>query len=350
VRIIFVGDVMLDRHPGEVVAAGGDPFKKTAAVLEGADIVVANLECVVATGGQRVEKHFTFRADPRCLPLLAKHVDAVSLANNHTCDFGKPALVEMLGRIDGAGLHSFGAGRDEAAAHAPLVLRRKGLRIALLAYNGIDSREAEAGPGTPGLAWLEERRAVEDIRAARANADVVIAFLHWGIQFEPKPTEEQRKLARALIDAGAGAVVGSHPHVTQGAETYKGCPIIYSLGDFIFDFEDPAKPVPESLTNWILRLTVDKGGVVAWDTVVARTDSAGLPETAADAGRRPVPPLLHYFSSTTIMAVRRIAACPSITRGEGNWNSCPFAQACIPPTAGSARRMHHGSFRFGRAS
>ena len=197
VRIIFVGDVMLDRQPGKVVARGGDPFKKAAAILEGADIVVANLECVVATGGQRVEKHFTFRADPRCLPLLAKHLDAVSLANNHTCDFGKPALVEMLGRIEGAGLHGFGAGRDEAAAHAPLVLRRKGLRIALLAYNGIDSREAEAGPGTPGLAWLEERRAAADIRAARANADVVIAFLHWGNQFEPRPTEGQRRLARA---------------------------------------------------------------------------------------------------------------------------------------------------------
>lgn len=283
VRIIFVGDVMLDRLPGEVVARGGDPFKKVEAILKGADIVVANLECVVAAGGQRAEKHFTFRAHPRCVPLLAKHLDAVSLANNHTCDFGKPALVEMLGRIEGVGLRSFGAGRDEAAAHSPLVLRRKGLRIALLAYNGIDSRDAEAGPGAPGIAWLEERRAAADIRAAHANADVVIAFLHWGKQFEPRPTEGQRRLARALIDAGAGAVVGSHPHVTQGVETYKACPIIYSLGDFIFDFEDPAKAIPESLTNWTLRLTLDKRGVVTWDTVVSRTDGAGLPQPVAGA-------------------------------------------------------------------
>ncbi len=195
-RIVFVGDVMLDRHPGEIVAKGGDPFKETAAILDGAEIRVANLECVVASGGQPLDKHFTFRADPRCLPLLAKHLDAVSLANNHTCDFGKPALVEMLGRIDAVGLHSLGAGRDAAAAHAPLLLQRKGLRIALLAYNGIDSREAEAGPSTPGLAWLEERRAVEDIRTARAKADVVIPFLHWGVQFERKPTEDQRKFAR----------------------------------------------------------------------------------------------------------------------------------------------------------
>jgi poly-gamma-glutamate synthesis protein (capsule biosynthesis protein) len=281
VRIIFVGDVMLDRQPGEVIARGGDPFHKTAAILTGADLVVANLECVVASGGRRVEKHFTFRARPGCLPLLAKHVDAVSLANNHTCDFGKPALVEMLGRIEGAGLHGFGAGRDETAAHAPLVIERRGLRIALLAYNAIDSRQSAAGPGTPGVAWLDEQRATADIRAAHAGADVVIAFLHWGKQFQPRPTDGQRRLARALIDAGAAAVVGSHPHVTQGAETYKGCPIIYSLGDFIFDFENPAQAIPESLTNWILRLTLDKGGVVTWDSVVARTDRTGVPQLVA---------------------------------------------------------------------
>ena len=128
---------------------------------------------------------------------------------------------------------------------------------------------------------LDERRAAADIRAAHAHADVVIAFLHWGVQFQPRPTEDQRRLARALIDAGAGAVVGSHPHVTQGAETYRGCPIVYSLGDFLFDFEDPAKVVPEALTNWMLRLTLDKRGVVAWDTVVSRTDRAGVPQPVA---------------------------------------------------------------------
>jgi len=304
VRIIFVGDVMLDRLPGKVVARGGDPFEKVAAILEGADIVVANLECVVATGGRHAEKHFTFRAHPRCLPLLAKHLDAVSLANNHTCDFGKPALEEMLGRIKDAGLHSFGAGRNEAAAHSPLLLQRNGLRIALLAYNEIDSREAEAGPDTPGVAWLEEQRAAADIRAAHANADVVITFLHWGNQFEPRPTEGQRRLARALIDAGAATVVGSHPHVTQGAETYKGCPIIYSLGDFIFDFEDPAKVIPEALNNWILRLTLDKGGVVTWDTVVSRTDEDGLPQPVASVSD-PIRSLRHRQTQPLIRHQRR---------------------------------------------
>ena len=117
----------------------------------------------------------------------------------------------------------------------------------------------------------------------RATADVVIPFLHWGEQFESKPTEGQRRLARALLDAGANAVVGSHPHVVQGAETYKGRPIIYSLGDFIFDFEDPAKAVPEAQTGWILQLKVNKSGIVAWDTVIIRTDAAGLPQPVAGA-------------------------------------------------------------------
>ena len=145
---------MLARQPGELVARGGDPFNKATAILAGADIVVANLECVVATGGRPAEKHFTFRAHPRCLPVLAKHLDAVSLANNHTGDFGKPAFVEMLGRIEGAGLHAFGAGRDEAAAHAPLVLRREKV-CGSRCWHTTRSipampRPAPARPGSPG--------------------------------------------------------------------------------------------------------------------------------------------------------------------------------------------------------
>src|SRR5262249_44355219 len=99
VRLVFVGDVMLDRTPGRAMAAGADPFASFADVLTGADITVGNLECVVATGGQRIEKNYTFRASPDVVPFLKKYFAAVSLANNHTGDFGQSALVEMFDRL-----------------------------------------------------------------------------------------------------------------------------------------------------------------------------------------------------------------------------------------------------------
>ena len=88
VRVVFVGDIMLDCLPGKVIERGDDPFQAFAALLSDADFTVGNLECVVATRGAAVKKPYTFRAHPRCVPLLVKHFDAVSLANNHTGDFG----------------------------------------------------------------------------------------------------------------------------------------------------------------------------------------------------------------------------------------------------------------------
>jgi poly-gamma-glutamate synthesis protein (capsule biosynthesis protein) len=165
-------------------------------------------------------------------------------------------------------------------AHAPLWLEKSGLRVALLSYNEFKPRAFEAGASQPGIAWSEDAQVIADIRAARAaGADVVIPFMHWGWERETTPSARQRQLARTLIDAGADAVVGGHPHVTQGAETYRGKPIIYSLGNFVFDgFERPAEK-----RGWLLRLTLNKRGVHAWDTVAADMDAEGIPHPVAVA-------------------------------------------------------------------
>ena len=280
VRLLFVGDIMLDNLPGETVAEGGDPFAHFASILDGADLAVGNLECVVATVGEKVPKSYNFRAHPRVVPLLARYFDAVSLANNHTGDFGKEALVEMLDLLDKGKVRHFGAGRNLEEAHAPLILEHKGLRIALLGYDEFRPREFAAGPDTPGVAWSlwEQPRVLADIRAARTKhrADLVIPYMHWGWEGDPEPNERQRALARRMIDAGADVVVGGHPHVTQGAESYKGRLIVYSLGNFVFDeYKDR--------TGWVLRLTLNKDGLVEWDTVVARTDERGTPHPVPEA-------------------------------------------------------------------
>ncbi len=181
---------------------------------------------------------------------------------------------------------------------APLILERHGIRVALLGYNGFKPRSFEAGPDSPGVAWCIEDQMVADVRAARARADVVIPFLHLGDEYEPRPNDQQRRFAHALIDAGAAAVVGGHPHVTQGVATYKHRPIVYSLGNFVFDdFNDEhdSKEAEACRLGWILRLTLDRHGVTTWDTVVTRTDDRGFPQIvprtadARDNGSKTLP-------------------------------------------------------------
>jgi Bacterial capsule synthesis protein PGA_cap len=174
-RIVFAGDIMLDWFAGEAIADGGDPFAEFAGVLAAADVRVGNLESVVATVGEKIPRRWTFRAHPRVLPVLARHFDAVSLANNHTGDFGKEAFVEQLELLRGK-VGTFGGGRDLKEARAPLVIERRGMRIALLGYNEFKPREFAAGPDTPGVAWSVDEHVLEDIRAARAvhKANLVV--------------------------------------------------------------------------------------------------------------------------------------------------------------------------------
>ena len=274
--LIFVGDIMVAETPGELIARGEDPFQPFAALLSSHDVRIGNLECVVATTGTAEEKPYTFRADPRTLPVLKRHFDAVSLANNHSGDFGKAAFAEQLALMDTAGLPYFGGGRDATAAHAPWIVERNGVRIALLGYVEFKPRSFEADASRPGVAWSgEDDDVIEDIIAARRvhRADIVIPFMHWGWEDEPDPSPRLRAFARRMIDAGADMVVGGHPHVTQGAEYYRGKPIIYSLGNFLFNGFD----TPATTTGWALSARVDRTGVVDWRTHVARLDANGVP-------------------------------------------------------------------------
>ena len=280
VNLVFAGDIMLDELPGEAIARGDDPFAAVASLLDGADLAVGNLECAVADGGTAVDKQFTFRAHPRVLDVVARHFGSVSLANNHSADFGAAGLLQTMDRLRTAHVQFFGAGKNLGEAHRPLMVERKGVRVALLGYNEFQPRWFAAGPSTPGVAWSEDEQILRDMKAARAaGAHIVIPVIHWGWEHETVPCPRQRDLARALIDAGADVVIGGHPHVTQGADIYRGKLILYSLGNLVFNgFESQ-----EANTGWLLHLTLDRRAVRRWHTIVVRLDGRGLPRVDAVA-------------------------------------------------------------------
>lgn len=275
VELVFVGDVMLADGPGKFIADGGDPFAEFADLLDSADLVVGNLECVVATCGSPEDKPWTFRAHPRVIPLLTRYFHAVSAANNHSGDFGQAALCEQFRLLDEAQMPYFGAGRNRTAAHRPLIVKRRGVRIALLGYNDYPPRRFEATDERPGTAWIDRNVMTTAIAALRRQEPslVIIPYLHWGEEEERRHSAEQETLAKAMIDAGADLIVGSHPHVVQDVGEYRGRPIFYSLGNFVFDnFDDP-----ECYKSCVLRIEMAGRSIVQWSMTPVQIDQQGIP-------------------------------------------------------------------------
>ena len=276
VSLVFAGDTTLDDDAGALIARGGDPLAPFAALFAGADLRIANLECVVATTGKAGSKNYTFRAHPRVLPVLRRHLDGVTLANNHSGDYGREAFAEMLGLLQQAGLAQAGGGMNLAQAHTPWMVERHGLRIAILSYNEFMPRSFEADFNAPGIAWSEDEQVVDDIRKARSvhQADLVIPFMHWGWENERVANERQRQLARRMIDAGADAVIGGHPHVTQDIEHYRGKPIVYSVGNFVMKETDNEF----QRQAWVLRMDFDRQGAQRLQTHAVRIGMDGIPQ------------------------------------------------------------------------
>jgi len=283
VRLAFVGDLLLERVPGKYISLGHDPFQFVAPVLKKADVRIGNLECVVADGGKRVDKHYTFRAQKNVLPYLKKYFEGVSLANNHSGDFGDEGFLEMFANLKSHSIEYFGAGVDKKEAHKPWIFKRNGITFGILGYNEFRPRSFEAGLGKPGVAWSNDEEVLEDIKATRPRVDVLITFMHWGAEYYSHPIDRQKKLARLMIDAGVDVVVGGHPHITEGTETYRGKLIVYSLGNFVFDdWADSLRenrPELEELSrkSWILNLEFKGRVLSSWDTVVTRTGDDGFP-------------------------------------------------------------------------
>jgi len=276
IKLTFVGDIMLDDLPGKYIKRGKDPFASFAPLFKESDKTIGNLECVVGTTGKPESKPFVLRANPRVLPLIKKYFSAVSLANNHTGDYGPQALSKMIDLLDAAGIPYFGGGKDIRSAHEPIIFDIKGKRIAILGYAIFLPRSFEALDDRPGTAWGEPDYIVADIKKAKEfyGADIVITYPHWGWEGDKIASAREEFLARLMIDSGADAVVGGHPHVTQNIEIYKGKPIFYSLGNFVFDSFNTL----DTTTGWALQMTIKQDNKIAWQIFEARLDKNGIPK------------------------------------------------------------------------
>jgi poly-gamma-glutamate synthesis protein (capsule biosynthesis protein) len=217
-------------------------------LIEGADIAIANFENPAPNRVRWHTKGTVFSADPGIIDgLVNAGIDYVSLANNHIGDAGDRGILQTIDNLDERGLAHSGAGKDAAAARKPAMLEANGITVAVLGYDTI-ARGYFAGKDEPGSSQLSLGRARTDIaRARKAGADIVIVFPHWGTEYRAKPFSAQQEFARDLVDAGADMIIGNHAHWAAAMEVYKGKPIWYALGNFVFD-QTWSQPTMEGIT------------------------------------------------------------------------------------------------------
>jgi poly-gamma-glutamate capsule biosynthesis protein CapA/YwtB (metallophosphatase superfamily) len=278
VKLALAGDTMLGRGVAEALESRApETFvaDEVVAVASEADVFVLNLECCISERGEPwpdPAKSFFFRAPPRATELLAHlGVDCVTLANNHALDFGETALLDTLAHLATAGIATVGAGANVAEARAAVVLEAGGVRLAVVAATD-HPRAYAAGTEKPGVAFAHLWRGSvprwlrESVAVAAADADAVLATVHWGPNMVAAPVPHVRAAAKTLRDAGAALVAGHSAHVFHGA----GERVLYDLGDFLDDYA-----VDRRLRNdlgLLFLVTLDAGRAVRLEAVPLALD------------------------------------------------------------------------------
>lgn len=239
--ILFTGDVLF----ANAFKAGydADGIKGVVAPelleeLRAADILMVNNEFPFSDRGTPMaDKQFTFRCSPGYVKALNEMgVDVVSLANNHTLDYGRDALSDTFAALDGAGILYGGAGDSAERAKQVQVIEAHGKKYGFIAVSRVvPTADWKVENAVPGLFSCYDTTAlVEVIKEAKETCDYVAVYPHWGVEYQAYPEANQTQIAKACIDAGADVVVGSHTHCLQGVSYIEGKPVFYSLGNFIF--------------------------------------------------------------------------------------------------------------------
>ncbi|HEU4542644.1 MAG TPA: CapA family protein [Jiangellaceae bacterium] len=294
ITIAFAGDVHFE---GALEARLDDPQSALAPIapqLSAADLTIVNLETAVGVGGRPEPKRFTFQAPPTAFEALAAAgVDAVTMANNHAGDYGRDGIRQALEAANAAQsaanpLAVIGIGHTADEAFAPATFEVGATTVAVLGASAADEdptadptghlAATDTRPGTADA--VDPTRLIRAVDQARTEADVVVVYLHWGVQGQSCPSQAQTELARTMAGAGADVVVGSHTHRLQGAGMLGDTFVAYGLGNFAWY----TQASDETTATGVLTVTFDGGAVADHEWAPAVIGSDGLPHPVSGAG------------------------------------------------------------------
>jgi poly-gamma-glutamate synthesis protein (capsule biosynthesis protein) len=236
--VIFTGDTMLADAVKPLVATNGYPwvFERLGPLPDG--VVIANHEAPITTLDEPFTptKLYSYSADPGVAPVLRDAgIQVLGLANNHVMDMGPEGLADTMRHAEAAGLATFGAGLDDTEAERPLIIRGDGVTVGVVALAKGYGGRITAGRNRAGTIPLSEASIERGYALARkAGADYVVAYVHWGKNYNPEILDEQRRQAGQFAAAGYDLVVGQGTHVPQAAEVVGSTPVFYSLGNYVF--------------------------------------------------------------------------------------------------------------------
>lgn len=250
VSVAVTGDVMFARKMPNVLSMDSSPFEGVSNVTSTVDLLLVNFENAATTSGDALKGDVPLKCDPSYVPLLkANNLTVAGLANNHAFDYGITGMKDTIQNLKDNDIAVMGAGNNADEAHAAVVKEVNGRKITILNY--MDSENfaeysqdvmPKATDSDAGYSAYDSEDAKKQI-AENNDSDLIIAYMHFGNEYSNSPNENQVNISHELIDYGADVVIGSHPHVPEGIDMYKGKPIFYSLGNFIFDQSNTATHV-----------------------------------------------------------------------------------------------------------
>ena len=276
VTIQATGDVNLDPSYLPVLASNG--YEWAWSGLDGLflddDLTLVNLECAPSPLGTAEDKEFVFQCADGLTEMAAAGVEVANLGNNHSQDYGKEALLDGIRNLSTLGVVPVGAGRTAAVAAIPALFGVNGWRIAVVGFGGVRPHDGWiADSDRAGMADGDTIESmVSTVEAAASVSDFVLVSVHWGVELDATPRDEDVARAEAMIAAGADAVFGHHPHRLQPFEMVQNRPVFWSLGNFVWPEMSPA-----SATTGVARVVISPDGEVTACLIPAVIESSGHP-------------------------------------------------------------------------
>ncbi|WZL74703.1 CapA family protein [Clostridiaceae bacterium 35-E11] len=270
ISISIMGDVLLTRGVGKMIEVHGVdyPWKYVSHILNKQDLALINLETSIGMSGKAmIDKEYTFQSSPETLKgVVSAGIDGVAIANNHILDYGQDGFIETLKNLKKMGIKYAGGGRNHEEALKPAIWEVNGMKVGFLAFSRVIpnmnwyASDARAGITSAYDYYLDS--VCETIDKTKKEVDFLIVSLHWGKELQSDPDKKDIRAARQLIDSGADLIMGHHPHVLQGIEIYKNKPIVYSLGNFVFNARGK-----QSNQTMIFNLEVNKKGIAKLNVI-----------------------------------------------------------------------------------